>query len=63
MPLNQVFQVFLRFLASILELRGDQNSKKSGSVYASLSGGPSGSFWDHFGIHFGAILGSFLAHF
>ena len=39
--------------------RASKNAKiKSGSVYASLSGGPSGSFWDHFGLYFGAILGS-----
>ena len=60
---NQFLLISESFLASILELRSGQKSKNSGSVCASLSGRPSGSFWDHFGLHFGAILGSFGGHF
>ena len=32
-----------------------RKSKNSGSVDVSLSGGPSGSFWVHFGLHLGLI--------
>ena len=41
----------------------DQQSKNSRSVHASVSGGPYGSFWDHFGFHIGAILALFGVHF
>ena len=61
--LKSVSLIWGWFLASVLELRGGQNSKNSGSVHASLSGRPSGSFWDHFGLHFESVLGSFFDYF
>ena len=58
MALNLFFMISDCFLVSVLELRGGQKSKNSGSVYASVSGGP----LDRFGTTLGSILEPFWGH-